>query len=102
METRLYLDSLMALNWIVGTDKLWKVFIENHVTEIRKKLPIQNWNYVSTHDNPADIPTRPSKFSDLKENDKWFHGPHWLHSGKKDWPAQPEELKCNTECFEEL
>ena len=49
-----------------------------------------------------DIPTRSSKFSDLKENDKWFHGSNWLHLDKKDWPAQPEELKCNTECFEEL
>ena len=35
-------------------------------------------------------------------NDKWFHVPNWLHLDEKDWPAQPEELKCNTECFEEL
>ena len=66
-----YLDSMTALYWIVGTDKLWNVFTENRVTQIRKKIPIQNWNYVSTGDNPADIPTRPSKFSDLKKNDNY-------------------------------
>ena len=35
-------------------------------------------------------------------NDKWFHVPNWLHLDEKDWPAQPEDLRCNIKCFEEL
>ena len=77
-------DSLTTLFWIRGENKQWKMFVENRVKEIRKIAPTDRWLYCNTMDNPADIPTRGIKFSELHYCTKWWIGPDWL--------ALPEDL----------
>lgn len=71
-------DSKVALSWIRGKEKSWKVWVENRVVKIREVVDREDWFHVSGKCNPADIPTRKLKgFEDLLQG-CWFHGPSFL------------------------
>ena len=59
----------------------------------KRAAPPHRWFYCSTDDNPADIPTRGTKFSELLECSKWWFGPFWLQLPEALWPDQPEVMK---------
>lgn len=71
-------DSKVALNWIKGKERSWKVWIENRVVKIRDVVDRENWFYVPSAFNPADIPTRKlNGFKDIMDG-FWFEGPSFL------------------------
>ncbi|KAK6172490.1 hypothetical protein SNE40_016128 [Patella caerulea] len=84
-------DSQVALSWIRNTNKEYKQFVQNRVTEIRRISPIENWNYCPTSENPADISSRGSTSTELADNKKWWNGPHFLCLSKEEWPHQSSE-----------
>ena len=45
-----------------------------------------NWQYVPTRDNPADLGSRGSLLTNIREI--WWKGPSWLQV-KENWPRQP-------------
>ena len=69
----LYSDSMVTLGWITGSTT--DVFVRNRVKEIRSLFEPSQWSWVSTGQNPADLPTR-SCASISKEF--WTHGPQFL------------------------
>ena len=66
-------DSQIALAWIKSTNKEFKAFIENRVTEIRKNSAIENWHYCKTMENPTDLITR-KQIIYLNCNKFWWEG----------------------------
>ena len=66
-------DSQIALAWIKSTNKEFKGFMENRVTEIWKKSAIENWHYCKTMENPTDLITR-KQIIDLNCNKFWWEG----------------------------
>ena len=50
-------DWQIVLAWIESTNKEFKAFIENRVTEIQKNSIIENWYYCKTVENPSDLIT---------------------------------------------
>jgi len=44
-ESHCYTDSKVALYWIKGTEKEWKPFVENRVTEIRRLVLPTGWSH---------------------------------------------------------
>ena len=50
-------DSMIALHWI-KINKKWKIWVQNRVDIIKKVVKPDNWRYISSSDNPADIATR--------------------------------------------
>ena len=56
-DLKCYTDSLVALYWIQGTDKDWKPFVNNRVTEIRNHVSPENWSHCPGLSNPADLPS---------------------------------------------
>lgn len=73
-----YTDSRIALYWILGSDKEWKQFVQNRVSEIRKLLPTACWKHCSSQDNPADLPSRGLTLLELSASKLWWNGPGWL------------------------
>src|SRR6185503_3988674 len=73
-------DSSTALKWIAGSSSRWKTFVANRVSEIQTLLKHQQWRYVKTTENPADLLTRGISASDLKSSKLWWNGPEWLSS----------------------
>ena len=59
-ESCCYTDSKVALYWIKRTEKEWKPFVENRVTEIRKLVPPTFWSHCPGRENPADLPSHGS------------------------------------------
>ena len=52
------------------TNKSLSIFVKNRIDKIRSELDII-FKYMSTNDNPADIPTRGGSATDLKSRVLW-------------------------------
>lgn len=74
----LWSDSTIALSWIRAQPNRWKTFVANRVSEIQQLTEIQNWNHVSSQDNPADLISRGVSVQQLKTSILWQSGPSWL------------------------
>ncbi|MCV6009164.1 hypothetical protein, partial [Enterococcus faecalis] len=53
-------------------------FVANRVIEIQKYSSPNEWRYISTTDNPADILSRGARIDSEKNYRFWTQGPHWL------------------------
>ena len=93
-----YSDSLDVLWWIRGHGKDFRAFVANRVGEIQMFSDPQQWQHVSTEQNPADLVSRGVNVKDLKENALWWNSPDWLLKDKDNWPrvsgdSPPTEMK---------
>ncbi|UYV75834.1 hypothetical protein LAZ67_13001501 [Cordylochernes scorpioides] len=62
-------DSTVTINWIKTLSMALPTFIGNRVAEIQACRQIQEWRYVPSGDNPADIASRGILGSQLNEED---------------------------------
>ena len=63
-------DSMIALHWI-KINKKWKIWVQNRVDIIKKVVKPDNWRYISSSDNPADIATRECLPNSIVNNKLW-------------------------------
>ena len=63
-------DSVDVLCWI-KSDKLFRVFVHNRVTEIKELTDLSSWRFVRGLENPADLGTRAITLSQLAASEKW-------------------------------
>ena len=96
-----WMDSQIALWWIKRFDKVWKIWVQNRVDKIRKITSTDNWFYVPTNLNPADITTR-DNIKNFNENKLWWNGPEYLYSNKNDWPSQQYLIPSNVATEEKV
>ena len=89
-RVRCWVDSTAVLYWIIGEKKQWKQFVQNRILEIRSLVAPSCWSYCPTSVNPADLPSRGMKASDLAESDEWWNGPMFLSLPEQQWPARPD------------
>lgn len=94
--TTCFTDSKVALYWIRGTDKEWKLFVQKRVNEIRRLLPFDCWRHCPGKENPADIPSQGITPLEVAKSTLWLHGPAWLTDStlqgeEEDVLAMPEE-----------
>lgn len=73
-------DSMVALAWLKDSPLKRKMFVANRITEIQSLSEPDQWRYVHTKENPADLPTRGALPSDLHVNSLWWNGPGFLKS----------------------
>ncbi|XP_068690319.1 uncharacterized protein [Montipora foliosa] len=96
----IWMDSTVALYWLMNPGRNWKVFVANRVRKIAtitEKLNI-SWKYCPTDKNIADLGSRGASVDKMEKGD-WFTGPEWLQHEEK-WPEQPT-LALSTEASEE-
>lgn len=84
---RFYCDSKVVLGYIYNESKRFFVYVHNCVHRILKTASPQQWHYVPTGQNPADLATRSVPESQLT-NSMWFTGPEFLH---KPFLAETQE-----------
>ncbi|GBN08331.1 hypothetical protein AVEN_274518-1 [Araneus ventricosus] len=76
VATRYWSDSSNALYWN-KKNKNWATFIFNRVKEIRLSSDPDDWNHISRHLNPGNLPSRDCSFENLAKSN-WWLGPPWL------------------------
>jgi hypothetical protein len=95
-------DSLVSLYWIRGETKEWKQFVQLRVNEIRSLICSSSWRHCPGVDNPADIPTRSIKCSELGQCELWRNGPPWLSEELQPNDELIDEPSPSEECLREL
>lgn len=78
-------DSQVTLNWIKNQSKLFQSFVANRISKIQDLSDANQWNYVNTQQNPADLISRGIQPSDLVNSELWWRSPVWLSKPREIW-----------------
>ena len=79
-------DSVDVLWWLRNASRRFKPFVTNRVAEIQSLSSTNQWRYVPTKDNPADLATRGVTASGLACSEIWWQGPKFLREPESEWP----------------
>lgn len=85
----------MVLGFIGNETRRFYVYVSNRVDRIRKSSTPQQWHYVRTDRNPADLATRSVDAQDL-ESSMWHTRPEFFFRQdgltNTDTPYEPPEI----------
>nr|CAI5829103.1 unnamed protein product [Callosobruchus analis] len=84
----LWCDSTVCLSWIRTPPNLLQVFVGNRVSQIQNFTKPEQWNYVKSADNPADLLSRGLNPELIETCALWWNGPQWLSQSKDKWPLR--------------
>ena len=70
-------DSKVVLGYIKNDARHFHIFVANRVQKIRSKTSPEQWSYIPSEENPADIASRGSTVNELISSN-WFTGPMFL------------------------
>ena len=73
-----YTDSSVVLGYIHNEAKRFHTYVGNRVHHIHDRSKPQQWHYVASSSNPADIASRGTTAKQLSEHELWFKGPSFL------------------------
>lgn len=76
---KFYTDSRVVLGYLHNRLRRFYVYVENRVSRILKLTKAEQWNYVYTNENPADLGTRPTPTEKFM-NSVWLSGPRFLRT----------------------
>ena len=71
-------DSQVVLGYIDNDSRRYKIFLANPVQFIRDNTDIEQWYYISTHDNHADDASKGLDSKNPGRIKRWFNGPEFL------------------------
>ena len=77
----------MVLGWLNMSPARLKTFVANKVGQISQKVPSNQWRYVATESNPADLASRGTSPQELLQALMW---PPWLKLSPEVWPRSPD------------
>jgi len=86
-DVHFWTDSTDVLCWIRQFSRKFKTFVANRVSYIQELTKPQQWHYVPTKMNPADLVSRGVLGSELPRCSFWWEGPEFLKKDEEDWPA---------------
>ena len=96
-KINLWTDSMVVLAWLRSPPSRWKTFVANRVSHIQELTNIENWNHVSSKENPADLVSRGVDANMLRNLRLWWNGPSWLQQEETVWPKQQELIPSSEE-----
>ena len=85
-----YSDSRVVLGYIHNETRRFYVYVSNRVERIRRATTPQQWCYVPTDKNPADLGTR-SVGANKLAGTAWLSGPSFLRASKDMLSANSDE-----------
>lgn len=96
----LWSDSRTVLSWIQSDQRKYKPFVGFRIGEILQESAVDDWRYIRTKMNIADLLTKKKRDSSLSSGGEWFHGPRILYAPEDSWtginqmiPNTNEELR---------
>lgn len=88
----LWSDSEVVLRWIINPNHQLLRYAISPIEEILEKTNRNEWRYVSTKLNSADVATKIKPFDFANSESVWFKGPQFLKFKECHWPQMPELL----------
>jgi hypothetical protein len=82
-----------VLYWIRGYSRKFKPFVANRLGEIQQSSNPEQWRYVPTDLNVADLLTRGMQVPRLASEMTWWNGPDFLKTTADNWPEMKLEVK---------
>ena len=82
-------DSKVVLGYVKNESRRFQIFVANRVQEIQEKTSPEQWRYVDTTSNPADIASRGISANRLL-NSAWIQGPEFLWKSRDQWPSKDQ------------
>ncbi|TWW78623.1 hypothetical protein D4764_11G0007440 [Takifugu flavidus] len=78
---KFFTDSKIVLGYICNSTRRFYMYVSNRVIRIRRSTHPDQWHYVPTELNPADVATRTIPSTQLQRS-IWFSGPAFLYHDK--------------------
>ncbi|TWW54543.1 hypothetical protein D4764_0103490 [Takifugu flavidus] len=78
---KFFTDSKIVLGYICNSTRRFYMYVSNRVIRIRRSTHPDQWHYVPTELNPADVATRTIPSTQLQRR-IWFSGPAFLYHDK--------------------
>ena len=79
-------DASVRLRYINSESSHFKMFVSNRLETIHTMSFAQQWRYVPTDLNPADIASRGLTPDNIDAAKSWLHGPEFLLEDERQWP----------------
>ena len=102
MDVHFWTDSRNVLSWIQTDSRSLHTFVGTRVAKIQQFTLTQNWRWVDSPNNPADIPSRGMRLSRWEKSRLWWNGPEFLTEERVPWPEQPEGREPTGEAMKEV
>ena len=93
----MWTDSQNVLAWIQSDSRQYKPYINNRVSAILDHTTPEQWRWVNTSNNPADIASRGMQINQLKDCLLWWKGAVFLWNKEVVWPPLKKYLKTDEE-----
>ncbi|KAL0163339.1 hypothetical protein M9458_042735, partial [Cirrhinus mrigala] len=87
VEEFFWTDSKVTLGYINNDARRFHTFVANRVQKIHNSTSLQQWFYVPTSKNPADMASRGTSVTELLSSN-WLTGPHFLWEKKIQLPTK--------------
>ncbi|XP_058448727.1 uncharacterized protein LOC131428697 [Malaya genurostris] len=84
----LWTDSMNVLSWIRSDQRKYKPFVAFRIGEILQETKIDEWRWLPSRANIADILTKWGKGISLDSDGTWFNGAQLLQTPEDRWPMQ--------------
>ena len=85
-------DSMIVLGYIRNESRRFKTLVANRLAAIHDVTTPNDWRYVPTEMNPADLASRGLFPYEIEKLNIWLNGPDFLLKGKSDWPSIPQPV----------
>ena len=82
----MWTDSTIVLGYIRNTTTRFKAFVANRLVTIHEHTQPEEWRYVPTSMNPADLASRGFTTLDEPSAATWINGPSFLQRSQEEWP----------------
>ena len=92
-DVRMWSDSMNVLGWLRTSSKDLKMYVSNRVDTIRNVTNPEQWEYVNTKENPADIGSRGATVEQLVQDPLWRNGPRFLELPEEEWPSSKKKAE---------
>lgn len=79
-------DSMIVLGYINNEKKRFKTFVANRLAIIHDATSKEDWRYVPTKLNPADLASRGLHPYETNKLETWLNGPTFLQKNDSQWP----------------
>ena len=93
-------DSTINLFRIRGVKNEYKQFVQNRVNHIRKLSHINEWFYIPTKLNPADLASRGCLPDDILRKEEWLSGPKFMTVPNFNYRTFEEKVEVTKEVYQ--